>query len=153
MSNKLIVYRSDPRELSVGSIMYPNFSEAPPINKEEQRVEKAIMKLNHELTKHRTQALYTWLSKSFFERQQTSSLRHLSNLRGKYFYELEVDKSDILFVGNLDVYSEAKALINSPERFVETVEQYAMGCDLGNTSERIEVLVSKAKVLKRYDKK
>lgn len=151
MSSKLIVYRYDPRLFSPGEIIFPDFTILPRLNEGESAVEEAILRLAPDLSRIRKQALYTWQSKDTFERLITGLTRHTSEIRGKQYYELEIDETDILFKGNLTSYKEAANNKDSQTIFETAVRDYAKGCHLSDKIEYAEILVSKAKVLKRYD--
>lgn len=152
MSSKLIVYRYEPRLFSPGEIVFPDFTIAPRLNDGERAVEEEILNLDPDLSRIRNQALYTWQSKKMFERLITGITRHASTIRGKQYYQLEIDASDILFKGNLLTYNQAATNRDSQTFFEKSVRDYIKGCDLSDALEHAEILVSKAKVLKRYDR-
>lgn len=151
MSRKILVYRYEPRLFSPGEIIFPDFTIAPRLNDGESAVEEAILNLNPDLSRIRNQALYTWQSKKMFERLITGVTRHASTIRGKQYYELEIDENDILFKGNLITYNQAASNRDSQVLFEKAVHEYAKGCDLSDAFEHTEILVTKATVLKRYD--
>ena len=92
----------------------------------------------------RGNSLYTWANEEVAKR-----LWPLSKKR--YLYELEIDKADIRHKGDLNQYSEAESAAKSGAPVENAVGKYCAGENAGApyTEPRGEVLVSKAKVLRK----
>ena len=106
-------------------------------------VEGAIRTALPDGTNIRGSSLYTWKDETLARRLWLLSKK-------KYLYELEIDEADIRHKGDLNHYSEAEVAAKLGKSFDE-VRKYCTGEPAGPqfTGPRIEILVSKATVLRK----
>ncbi|MET4361278.1 hypothetical protein ABIB06_001854 [Bradyrhizobium sp. LB8.2] len=143
---KKIVYRYDKDLYEEGEILTPKHDSFGMLTDTEKVVETAIRARLPNGQSIRGGSLFAWESEAVGKRMWPLSKK-------PYLYELEVDDADIRFRGDLNHYNNAKDAVKkerSPEEFVAA---YCDGKDSDpavNGAPRIELLFSKAKVLKRH---
>jgi hypothetical protein len=142
-----IVYRYDNNKYEVGEIISPKRDSFGMLTDTEKQVETLIRSTLPDGQSIRGDSLFAWESQTV-----ASRVWPLSGKR--YLYELEVDEADIRFRGDLNHYNNAKDAVKnslSPDEFVSA---YCEGKDSNpaiNGPPRIELLFSKAKVLKCHE--
>jgi hypothetical protein len=87
----------------------------------------------------RSTSLYTWENLEF--------ARRAAQLAKKPLYELKIDPADIVHRGDVEHFSNAVDAISRGEDPMEHVKKYCEGVEF--ISQRVEILVTKAKVVKR----
>jgi hypothetical protein len=89
-------------------------------------------------------SLYTWADEGVAKRLWRRS-------RKRYLYELEIAEADIRHKGDLNYYSEALDAVKSGKPFEDAIRKYCRGETAGPpfTEPRVEILVSKATVLRK----
>ena len=93
----------------------------------------------------RNNSVYTWADEKLARRLWPFS-------RKKYLYELEIENSNIRHIGDLNWYSAAEDAVKAHVSPESAVEKYCSRELAGPpyTQPRIEVLVSEARVVKRF---
>ncbi len=141
---KIRVYRYDDQEFADGQMIESRGDSFGTLTDHQKTVETAIRTALPNGTMVRGNSLYTWANEEVAKR-----LWPLSKKR--YLYELEIDKADIRHKGDLNQYSEAESAAKSGAPVENAVGKYCAGENAGApyTEPRVEVLVSKAKVLRK----
>lgn len=141
---KIRVYRYDDQEFADGQMIESRGDSFSTLTEHQKAVETAIRAALPNGAIVRGNSLYTWANEEVAKR-----LRSLSKKR--YLYELEIDKADIRHKGDLNQYSEAVSVAKSGAPIENAVSKYCAGENAGGpyTEPRVEVLVSKAKVLRK----
>lgn len=141
----MIVYRSDRDQFPDGHVIFPRGDCIGMLNKHRRQAELAIRAAMPDGVRVRSTSLYTWHDKEVAIRA--------AEAEGKHLYELEVDPADVRFIGDLNYYSEAAdwASLGMNERVREAAEKYCSGAfsNPNPAEQRIEILISKAKVLRK----
>ena len=133
------VFRYDAQEYSKGEIIKSRGDHYDRLTEDEKKVELAIQDTLPDGKRIRSTSLYTWANEE--PAKQLWKLACPSHL-----YELEIEETDIQFIGDLEFYSDAKDAVKRGSDPESSVTAY---CDGQIKSERVEVLVSKAKVLRK----
>jgi len=141
---KIRVYRYDDQEFADGQMIESRGDSFSTLTDHQKTVETAIRAALPNGANVRGNSLYTWANEEVAKR-----LWPLSKKR--YLYELEIDKADIRHKGDLNQYSEAESAAKSGAPVENAVGKYCAGENAGApyTEPRVEVLVSKAKVLRK----
>jgi hypothetical protein len=141
-----IVYRYDKNFYKAGEILVPKRDSFGMLTDIEKVVETAIRARLPDGQSIRGGSLFAWESEAVGKRMWPLSKK-------PYLYELEVDEADIRFCGDLNHYNNAKDAVTnekSPDEFVAAYCDGNPSDPAVNGSPRIELLFSKAKVLKRH---
>ena len=141
---KIKVYRYDDQEFADGEVIEPRGDLFSTLTEHQRVVETAIRATLPNGATVRGHSLYTWADEKVARR-----LWPLSKKR--YLYELEIDKADIRHKGDLNQYSEAVSAAKSGAPIERAVGKYCAGENAGApyTEPRVEILVSKARVLRK----
>ena len=141
---KVRVYRYDDQDFADGQMIESRGDLFSTLTDHQRTVETAIRAALPNGAIVRGNSLYTWANEEVAKR-----LWPLSKKR--YLYELEIDKADIRHKGDLNQYSEAESAAKSGAPVENAVGKYCAGENAGApyTEPRVEVLVSKAKVLRK----
>lgn len=141
-----IVYRYDNERYDVDDIITPKRNSFGMLTDREKQVETTIRAALPNGQSIRGDSVFGWESEAVGHR--------LWSLSGKqYLYELEVDEVDMRFRGDLNHYNNAKDAVGDGRPLDKFVQAYCEGKDSDpavNGAPRIELLFSKAKVLKRH---
>jgi hypothetical protein len=133
-----IVYRTDSDEFADGRIITPRGDHTDTMNPKLRPAEDLIRSGRPGGNEIRSNCIYVWESRESGE----NSWRYEKD---KHLYEVEIDEADILHTG--DAYLVATiAEIPDPRTAGEVVRLYWNG---DKRSKRIELLVKKAKVLRK----
>jgi hypothetical protein len=139
-----VVYRYDDEEFKDGQLISSRGDSFGTLTDTEKIVEGSLRTVLPDGANVRGGSLYTW--------QEENVARRLWQLSGKkYLYELEIDESDIRHIGDLNYYSKAKDAAKSGAPFEDFIRRYCGGEVAGPpfTEPRLEILVSKARVLRK----
>jgi hypothetical protein len=138
------VYRYDDQEFADGQIIDPRGDSFGTLTDHQKAVEIAIRAALPNGAIVRGNSLYTWADEQLAKRLWPRSKK-------RYLYELEIDEADICHKGDLNYYSEAVSAAKSGAPIEDAVSKYCAGENAGApyTEPRVEILVSKAKVLRK----
>lgn len=141
---KIKVYRYDDQEFADGQIIYSRGDSLSTLTDHQKNVELAIRSALPDGANVRGTSLYTWADEKLARRLWPLS-------RKRYLYELEIDETDIRHRGDLNYYSEAETAAKLSTPFEDAIRKYCTGLTAGQpfTEPRIEILVSKATVLRK----
>ncbi|MER8586051.1 hypothetical protein NKH92_24630 [Mesorhizobium sp. M0871] len=147
---KQIVWRTDTRRFERGDVVASAADHAATtLHASHALAEQAFrdgIPNGHDL---RANSLYTW-------RDESWARLTWDREKGKFLYKLEIDTDDIRHTGDVCWYSAAGILIGNGKSPDEAVDAYATGKphipDI-HFKPRVEILVKRAIVLERYEKK
>jgi hypothetical protein len=141
----MIVYRYDNEEYGEDTIIRSRGDSFSILTEFQKQVELAIRSTLVDGVNIRSNSVYTWADEKLARRLWPFSGK-------KYLYELEIENSNIRHIGDLNWYSAAEDAIKAQVSPESAVEKYCSGELAGApyTQPRIEVLVSEARVLKRF---
>jgi len=142
---KIIVYRYDNDEYADGQVISTRGDSLNTLTDHQKMVELAIRSELHNGAEIRSTSLYTWANEALARR-----LWHLS--KKKHLYELEVDHANVRHRGDLNWYSAAVDAVKLGKSPKVAVGKYCSGveADSSFTEPRTEVLVSEAKVIRKF---
>jgi len=139
------VYRYDSEYLTEGQQVHPRGDPFDTLTDDQKQVEREIRATlpNGEIV--RSTSLYAWEDEAVARRLWPHSKR-------KYLYELEIEQSNIRLKADLNFYSEAVDAIKEGRSPIPAVEKYCSGesADPSSGLRRIEILVTEAKVIRRF---
>jgi hypothetical protein len=138
------VYRYDDQEFADGQMIESRGDSFGTLTDHQKVVEIAIRAALPNGAIVRGNSLYTWADEQLAKRLWPPSKK-------RYLYELEIDEADIRHKGDLNYYSEAVSAAKSGAPIEDAVSKYCAGENAGApyTEPRVEILVSKAKVLSK----
>lgn len=142
-----IVYRYDNNKYEVGEIITPKRDLFGMLTGIEKQVEARIRATLPDGESIRGGSVFDWENEAVAFRVWPLS-------RKKYLYQLEVDEADIRFRGDLNHCNNAKDAVAGGRPMDEYVSAYCEGNESApnvNGAPRIELMFSKAKVLKRHE--
>ncbi len=141
---KIIVYRYDDENYADGQVVRGRGDSLDNLTDDQKTVEITIRSILHNGVEVRSTSLYTWANENLARRLWPFSKK-------KHLYELKVDNSDIRFSADLNWYSAAVDAVKLGELPQDAVDRYCSGIEAGYpfTTPRIEILVSKAKVIRK----
>lgn len=137
--SKITLYRYDPREFEEGEMIESDGDHYDRLAPEEKQVEIVVRQTLDNGFDVRSTSLYTW-------RNQRIAEVGWKYKKGYHLYELEADEEDIICAGDLEHFSRAKDSVRKGEDPSQHVKAY---CEGDIVSDRIEVLVEKATVVRR----
>ncbi len=136
-----IVYRYDSEELTPDQTIRSQRDHISRLSDVEKQVESCVRKAMSDGARIRSTSLYTWADLPMAE----------AGWRGwkdAHLYRLEVKEEDIIFVGDLDFFNDAKDAVAGNASPDEAVAQYCAG-NVKSAGRRVELLVREAKVLEK----
>jgi hypothetical protein len=137
---KLIVYRTDGDDFDDGHILTPRGDHASTtLHSTNQEAERLIREAHPDGEKIRANSIYAW---KYLAKAEMS----WSHERTKNLYELEIDEDDILHTADLDHFAALAAVVGKKQLADDLAHKYWNG---PIESERVEILVRKAKVLRK----
>jgi|LNFM01.2.fsa_nt_gb hypothetical protein len=142
---KMTVYRYDDECFAEGQEILPRGDSFNMLTDHEKKIEREIRSVLSDGENVRSTSLYGW--------EDEAVARRLWKLSKKtYLYELEVEQTDVRFKADLHFYSEAVDAVKQGASPDSAVRRYCSGESAGPCSglPRIEVLVTKAKVIRRF---
>lgn len=139
------VYRYSNCEHSIGDTITPKGDSFDTLTDEQKIVEKKLRGTLPGGVNMRSSAIFTWADKTLANRLWPLSKK-------KYLYELEIADEDIVLTGDLNHYSDAVDAVKKGADPDAAIKRY---CDHEgglphHTSPRIEILATKAKILKKH---
>ncbi|MGX7875057.1 hypothetical protein ACVDG5_022075 [Mesorhizobium sp. ORM6] len=141
-----IVWRTDSRRFEPGEEVTSAGDHALTLDAAHVATEQALRDGIPNGRDLRTNSLYTWRDESW--------ARSSWQYEDKFLYKLEVDTDDIRHTGDVCYYTDTGTAIKKGDSPAESVEAYASGKSYDpklHFKPRVEVLVTKAKVLERYE--
>lgn len=133
-----IVYRADSDDFADGQVLTPRGDHSDTMNPKLRPAEELIRSGKADGDIIRSNCIYVWESRESGE----SNWRYEKD---KHLYELEIDEADILHTGNAYLLATLSQIAEPPAA-AEVVQSYWNG---DPRSKRVELLVTKAKVLRK----
>jgi len=148
--SKLRVYRYDDEDFPDGKVISARGDSFEMLTEPQKKAETTIRSAREGGDVLRSTSLYTWMSEALARRLQRPK-------KAKFLYELEVDCIDVRHKGDVNQYTEVVQAIAEGSSGKEPAEAYWDGTNavtdrktgVPYTEPRIEVLVAKAKVLRK----
>jgi hypothetical protein len=134
-----LVYRYDAHSYDDREPISSRGDHFPRLTPAQQQVETLIRSTMPNGHNIRSTSLYTW--------ENLEVARRVARLARKPLYELQIDVADIVHRGDVQHFSNAVDAINLGKNPREHVTKYCEGVEF--ISERVEILVTKAKVVRR----
>jgi len=143
-------YRFDFRDFEPGKTILPDTECQPEITQNRLIIEGAICKVSHELCSIRSQALYLYANREFAENIQVNSKRPGASIyKGRKLYEVRVEESHILHMGDLDTYEAIGRAIQNGKSHKHLVEEYISGKPHSHSQRHFEVLATRGVVISK----
>jgi hypothetical protein len=136
---KITAYRYDSKEYADGEEIRSCSDHNDRLTATQKEAERAIRDGHDQGHDIRSKSLYAW-------KEQSVAERLWKHKRGHHLYEMEIDEADVRHIGDLDHFSSVETALRKKEDPEQHVKSYWAAAP---TSQRIEILSSKAKVLRR----
>jgi len=139
----VILYRYDNEDFPDGKVIQSRGDHLTTLTADERKTELEVRKTLSNGEEVRKTALYTWENEAAARRLAPFS-------RASFLYELAVDPPDILCRFDLNFFSDAVDAKTGPD-FDDAIRRFCAGESGGKsaTSPRIEVLVTKATIVRK----